>query len=446
MNIFLTDILFFLSLSIHSGLSNTPFKTEILQGLEHTLKMQNVYPLQFEPPEWHNLLISRADVLKKAKDPDTYLLELERTLQKFGFSHIRTSLSPSKKNYITPNIFAKSTKDGIKIMEINREGSYLQSTPATKNVKIARGDIILKVDGHKPWSIFDLIAPKDTELSIVVRKSNGKQISEKFKLIPTTHSQNNTHAICKWLGKQQILYLKVPDFASSMNKYHNNPGLERKLVDDIDKSKMVIVDLRDNNGGDLPQVQYLSHLLFGESSRIGWFVGKTEALKISKAISKPLDYVRNPNHFPAIIDSLKKTSYWKDFDKERFPQDVQKYLANYKKRYPKRKGLSPKKIVVLTNGFTTSAGEIMAGLCKDYGAILIGSPTPGQMLSSNYTEISLKGLKREMAVRLPNADYFTWSRKHIESKGVIPNHVIYEQTSLPLNRDPIVIKALALIR
>ncbi len=105
-------------------------------------------------------------------------------------------------------------------------------------------------------------------------------------------------------------------------------------------------------------------------------------------------------------------------------------------------------LVVLINGHTASASEIVAGALQDRGrAMIIGSPSFGK--GSVQSVFPLYG-GRKGALRLTTARYFTPSGSSIQGLGITPDiwieaypddgeeHIAFSESSLPNSLDAII--------
>ena len=91
--------------------------------------------------------------------------------------------------------------------------------------------------------------------------------------------------------------------------------------------------------------------------------------------------------------------------------------------YAEGEGL-PWPLVVLVNGGTASASEIVAGAVKDREAgILVGTPTYGKGSVQSVFNFGLGGVKITMA------NYLTPDEYEIEGEGIIPNYITYPRIS-----------------
>ena len=154
------------------------------------------------------------------------------------------------------------------------------------------------------------------------------------------------------------------------------PGLEtelKKSVDELggmDKVNGFVIDLRNNPGGLLNQ-----------------------AIKVSDAFLEKGEIVSTRGRTPE--------------DGERFNAEAGDLAAG-------------KPLVVLINGGSASASEIVTGALQDHRrAIVVGTKSFGK--GSVQTVIPLKG---DAAMRLTTARYYTPSGRSIQSLGVMPDIVV----------------------
>ncbi|MEC4262030.1 S41 family peptidase [Campylobacter coli] len=245
--------------------------------------------------------------------------------------------------------------------------SPIEGTPADK-AGIKSGDIILKINDE---------ATLGTNLNDAVDKMRGKpktQITltifrkgatKPFDVTLTRDIIKVESVYAKLIEDENILYLRVTNFDK------NVVDMTSKELKKHPNVKGVILDLRNNPGGLLNQATGLVNL----------FVDK------------------------GVIVS----------QKGRVTSENQEYTAN-----PKNK-ISDSSLVVLVNGGSASASEIVSGALQDLKrAIIVGENTFGkgsvqQIIPINETE----------ALRLTIARYYLPSGRTIQAVGVKPDIEVF---------------------
>lgn len=258
----------------------------------------------------------------------------------------------------------------------------LPDNPARK-AGILAGDIIYKVDGEEVYMLStDEIAKKvrgeaGTEVTVtVVRDGEEKTFKMKREAI------NNVSAYVEYDGKTAII---------TVTRFDNDTGT---MVQGFAKEfankgiKKVILDLRGNGGGYVAAAQDLLSL---------WLDGEKILIQKSK-------------HFG---DSTTSTSSGKAI-------------------------LKDMKTVVLVNGSTASASEIVAGALQDYGkATVVGETTYGKGVVQNLYDLSGATL-----LKVTTAEWYTPNDRSINKTGIKPD-IEVERTYEDINamRDPQMDKA-----
>ena len=272
---------------------------------------------------------------------------------------------------------------GIGIVIEMREGvltvvSPIEGTPAHKAGIQAR-DIIIKVDGEptKEMMLWEAVkkmrGAKGTSVVITVfRKDQPEPID--FTLVRDIIPIESVRSLAV---KPGYGYVRVSSFSET-----TTPDLEAALsVLENDKTplKGLILDLRGNPGGLLPQAIKVSDL----------FLEKGDILSIKGRLEK------NTKIFKA-------------------------HPGNPDRNYP---------IVVLINGGSASASEIVAGALQDHKrALLLGTTSFGK-----GTVQTVETLRDGYGLKLTIARYYTPSGRSIQAKGIEPDIVV---NPMVLNTDP----------
>jgi len=278
---------------------------------------------------------------------------------------------------------------GIGVVLAKRDGYIrivrtLPDNPASK-AGILSGDIIYKINGEPVYTLeADEIATKlrgasGTEVELTVVR-DGEEKS--FKL--TREAINNVSAYIDYNGNTAIIHVTRFDtdtgsIVRDFTKEFSNKGINK-----------VILDLRDNGGGYVSAAKDLLSL---------WIDSK--AVLIQKSAKLP-DDTTYASHGQAV--------------------------------------LSDTKTVVLTNGSTASASEIVAGALKDYNkATIIGEKTYGKGVVQQLVNLSGGTL-----LKVTTAHWYTPNGNSINGTGIAPDkEVTRSYEDINLNRDPQMDAALA---
>jgi carboxyl-terminal processing protease len=294
-----------------------------------------------------------------------------------------TSLDPHS-SYMPPDQAAEMREQtrgefgGLGIEVTQEEGfvkvvSPMEGTPADE-AGMQTGDFITHVNGESLLGLtmnqsLDLMrGPVGSEVTLtVVREGVEKPFDVKIvrDTIKMTAVRTRTE------GKTVILRISTfndqtfPNLADGLKKAVDEAG-------GMDKVNGFVVDLRNNPGGLLNQ-----------------------AIKVSDAFLDAGEIVST---------------------RGRTPEDGERYNAT-----PGDLALG-KPMVVLINGGSASASEIVAGALQDHRrAIVIGTKSFGK--GSVQTVMPLRG---EGAMRLTTARYYTPSGRSIQALGVSPDIVVHQ--------------------
>ncbi len=246
--------------------------------------------------------------------------------------------------------------------------SPIEGTPAYK-AGIKAGDKIIKVDGTATEDLRDAVkrmrGPKGTEVTItIIREGESKPLD--FKLIRDVIPIYSVKSTTLQPGYG---YVWVTNFRE--NTYDDLVDALDKLESQNKPMKGLVFDLRDNPGGVLDQATRISDL-FLDSGII--MTSKGRLKRYNRTYSAHKD------------DSKPHT-------------------------YP---------IVVLINGGSASASEIVAGALQDQKrALIVGTTSFGK-----GSVQAIENLRDGYALKLTIARYYTPSGRSIQAKGVEPDIVV----------------------
>ena len=261
----------------------------------------------------------------------------------------------------------------------------LPDNPARK-AGILAGDIIYKVDGEEVYNLStDEIAKKvrgetGSEVTVtVVRDGEEKSFAMKREAI------NNVSAYVEYDGKTAII---------TVTRFDDNTGT---IVQGFAKEfaskgiNKIILDLRGNGGGYVSAAQDLLSL---------WLDNEKILIQKSKHFG---DSTTNSSAGKAVLKDMET--------------------------------------IVLVNGSTASASEIVAGALQDYNkATVVGEKTYGKGVVQNLYDLS-----GATVLKVTTAEWYTPNDRSINKTGITPD-VEVERTYEDINamRDPQMDKAKAL--
>ena len=268
----------------------------------------------------------------------------------------------------------------------------IEDTPAHR-AGIQAGDLIIKLDGAslKGVSLNDAVkkmrGKPNTEVTItVLRKGEPAPVDYKLKRDVIRVKSVKARMIEPGYG-----LLRVTQFQehTGENLVQAVNDLNRQANGDL---KGLVVDLRMNPGGLLNAAVAVSAAFLPKNALVVYTDGRTDDAKMRLTASKE-NYVRGS-----------------------FREDYLAKLAPVAKTVP---------MVVLVNGGSASASEIVAGALQDHKrAAVIGTQTFGK--GSVQTILPLPN---NQAVKLTTARYYTPSGRSIQAKGIAPDIVVEDATA-----------------
>jgi carboxyl-terminal processing protease len=302
-----------------------------------------------------------------------------------------TSLDPHSA-YLTPELYkelqveTKGSFGGLGIEITNKSGMLtvvapIEDTPAYR-AGIKSGDVILKIDGEftKDMTLVEAVkrmrGKPDTKVKLTIKRDNPQQLFDTSLTREIIKIQSvKSKALEKGYG-----YLRVTQFQE-----RSDDDLDH-AIKSLDKEfgglQGVVLDLRNNPGGLLTQAVKISDM-FLDGGLIVYTDGRLENQKQKYFAHKPGTY----SDFP---------------------------------------------MVVLVNGGSASASEIVAGALQDHKrALVLGTTTFGK--GSVQTILPLD---ESSALRLTTARYFTPNGRSIQATGIVPDITMDQGTKLAKGDKP----------
>ncbi len=294
--------------------------------------------------------------------------------------------------YLTPELYkelqveTKGSFGGLGIEITNKSGMLtvvapIEDTPAYR-AGIKSGDVILKIDGEftKDMTLIEAVkrmrGKPDTKVKLTIKRDNPNQLFDTSLTREIIKIQSvKSKPLEKGYG-----YLRVTQFQE-----RTDDDLER-AIKQLDKEngglQGVVLDLRNNPGGLLTQAVKVADM-FLDSGLIVYTDGRLENQKQKYFAHKPGTY----SDFP---------------------------------------------MVVLVNGGSASASEIVAGALQDHKrALVLGTTTFGK--GSVQTILPLD---ENSALRLTTARYYTPNGRSIQATGIVPDITMDQGTKLAKGDKP----------
>jgi carboxyl-terminal processing protease len=270
----------------------------------------------------------------------------------------------------------------------------IEDTPAF-NAGVKAGDIIIKLDETpvKGMTLNDAVKrmrgkPKTSIKLTIIRKGETRPLE-----ITVVRDKIKVQSVKSKLVESGYGYLRITQFqeettAEVVRQYEK---LTRQAAENKGPAlKGLVLDLRNDPGGLLHSAIGVSAAFLPPKSLVVSTDGRTEDAK-RKYIAAVEDYARSRRD-----DSLKG-------------------LPESAKTIP---------IVVLVNGGSASASEIVAGALQDHKrAVVMGTQTFGK--GSVQTVLPLSN---QSAIKLTTARYYTPNGRSIQAKGITPD-IIVEETA-----------------
>lgn len=252
-------------------------------------------------------------------------------------------------------------------LEITVQEIY-KDTPA-EEAGMKEGDVLLSVDGDDVTGmslseVVDLVkGEENTKVSVTVRRAGGNVDLEMTRKIVETQTVETE------MKDGGVGYLKITEFDTVTYEQFQN-GLES-----LEEAGMtgLVVDLRDNPGGNLDTVCQILDLLLPEGTIV----------------------------------------YTEDKNGER----VDTKTSDEEHQFTKP-------MAVLVNGGSASASEVFSGAVQDYGiGTIIGTQTYGKGIVQ-----TLYSLSDGSCLKLTTAQYFTPDGRNIHGEGITPD-IVLEKTA-----------------
>jgi len=262
--------------------------------------------------------------------------------------------------------------------------SPIDDSPASR-AGVKAGDLIVKLDDTsvKGMTLNDAVKrmrgkPNTKIILTIVRKGEANPI-----VITLTRAIIKIQSVKSKLLEPGYAYVRVSQFQEHTGETLAT-AIERMFKENQGPMKGLVLDLRNDPGGLLNGAVAVSAAFLPKDALVVYTDGRTEDAKM-KLNASPEHYLRGRNK--------------EDFLK-RLPADI--------RTVP---------MVVLVNGGSASASEIVAGALQDHDrAVVMGQQTFGK--GSVQTILPLGN---NTAIKLTTARYYTPKGRSIQAKGITPD-------------------------
>lgn len=271
----------------------------------------------------------------------------------------------TKKDYedLTTSITSKIYGIGVNIYSNSGKIEIFNVMPATPAdfAQLKQGDIIVAVDGKDTngMNISDVAAlvrgPENSVVELTVLR-NGKKLTKKIK-----RKEIKIKSVKSSVVDNHIGYIQIISFMSG-----STPNEFLEALENTKNTDALILDLRGNTGGLLDNAVFIADMFINDGT---------------------------------IVDIIYRNGYKKSIKAQN-----EKFRLN-------------KPVVILVNGASASASEILSGALKDYHkATLVGRKTFGKGLVQKVVP-----LPNQTGVNITIARYLTPSGKDINKHGIKPD-------------------------
>jgi carboxyl-terminal processing protease len=269
--------------------------------------------------------------------------------------------------------------------------SPIEDTPAFK-AGIKTGDLIMQLDDKlvKGMTLNDAVkmmrGKPDTSIKItILRKGEAKPLH--FTLV---RAIIKTQSIKSKLSEHGYGYIRITQFQE-----HSGEDLAKAVKalykENKEPLKGLVLDLRNNPGGLITAAVAVGATFLPKDALVVYTEGRTEDAKMHLT-ANPVNYARNGDQG--------------DFLKD-LPPEI--------KSVP---------MVVIINGGSASASEIVSGALQDHKrAVIMGTQSFGK--GSVQTVLPMNN---GTAIKLTTARYFTPSGRSIQAKGIVPDIIVEDGT------------------
>ena len=279
--------------------------------------------------------------------------------------------------------------------------SPIEDTPAFK-AGVKPGDLIIKLDDTpvKGMSLNDAVKRMRGKPGAPIKLTIARKGVDKPIVITLVRAIIKIRSVKSKLLENGYGYVRVTQFQEHTGELLAD-ALNALYKDNKAPLKGMILDLRNDPGGLLNGAVAVTAAFVKPDSLVVYTEGRTEDAKMQLTASRE-NYLR-----PMQIDYLKNLPV----------------------------GVKEVPMVVLVNGGSASASEIVAGALQDHKrAVIMGTRTFGKGSVQTILPIG-----NGTAIKLTTARYFTPNGRSIQAKGIEPD-ILVEDPSMPTGDEDLSIR------
>jgi len=363
-----------------------------LAGGVFTLSLQALADKDVTGPLPLNELRTFAEVFGRIKQDYVEPVE-DKKLINDAIKGMLSGLDPHS-DYLDPDAF-KELREGTQGefgglgLEIGAEDglvkviSPIEDTPAQR-AGVKSGDLIVKIDETpvRGLSLTDAVKKMRGKPGSKVTLTIARKTETKPLVLTLTRAIIKTKSVRFKLLEPNYGYLRIAQFQEHTVE-NLVQGIQTLLKQNKGPLKGIILDLRDDPGGLLNGAVGVSSVFLPKDQLVVYTEGRAPDAKM-RLTANTQNYLRPGESDPNVV----------------LPADV--------KTVP---------LVVLVNGGSASASEIVSGALQDHKrALIVGTQTFGKGSVQSILPLANNG-----GIKLTTARYFTPSGRSIQAKGITPD-------------------------
>jgi carboxyl-terminal processing protease len=328
--------------------------------------------------KWPQILAKRREAIDKAATHGQFANQVNLALSDFGFSHLQLFTPEAANARITRSQVGYGFRlefvaEGARVVDVVKDSPAMEAG-------IEIGDLIVEADGKLPKSVADLRPEEGETAAFKIRRTDGA--IRELRLTRRAFSTVIPESIA-W-PRENVAMIRIPTFDVGYDRQNVD-----RLFDEAQKAELLILDLRANGGGAVLNLLHLAGRLLPPGTDMGAFLSRATVTRYARETGKD-------------ANDLAAVASW-----------TEAKLRPSTTRRPRFEG----RVVVLTNGGTGSASEIMsATLREQMNAPLIGTKTYGGVLASVIVSVG-EGYQ----LLHPITEYITPKGMRLEGNGLIPD-------------------------